>query len=319
MLIAVKEGITVFRGGTIFEVDGSREYHRPDGSIEQCLQLPDDGMGRPLLIETKDVLVCGDAELRNAEQGHSRCSFSKEEIIAASGRIYKHEFTPRSISFEKGDLGWRLIWRVPPTKNLNKECLLLNKVTMETSIVLAECLELEFEEFSISPIDYKQTVRKQKASHHAWNMDLLTPGFYVAEMDLGEGFRGRVHFIKHFDIQLSNKDPRETSDIVEVSFSEELWNAALKLKVAWGPKSRIPLQVRILERFPELAWAQANYLEKICNETLSFVWAVYEREADGQTSLSNAKSELEESYPWMDDELHAQLKVLGEYYAKLKR
>src|SRR5215204_4182726 len=118
MLIAVKEGVTVFRGGTIFEVDGSREYHRPDGSVEQCLQLPDDGMGRPLLIETKDVLVCGDAELSDAEPGNGRCYFSKEEIVGTSGKIYQHNFTPRSISFQKTDLGWRLIWRIPPIKNL---------------------------------------------------------------------------------------------------------------------------------------------------------------------------------------------------------
>jgi hypothetical protein len=319
MLIAVKEGITVFRGGTIFEVDGSREYHRPDGSIEQCLQLPDDGMGRPLLIETKDVLVCGDTELRDAEPGNGRCSFSKEEIIGTSGGIYKHDFTPRTITFKKTDFGWRLVWRIPPIKNLSKDCLLLNKVTMETTIVQAECLEVEFDECSISPIDYKQTVRKRKAWHHTWNVDLLTPGFYVAEVDVGDGFRGRVHFIKHFDIQLSNKDPRETSEVVEASFSEELWNAALKLKLAWGPKSRIPFQVRVLEMFPGLVWGQANYLEKICNETLSFVWTIYEKEADRAISLSDAKDELMNSYPWIDDELHAQLKVLGEYYAKLKR
>jgi len=319
MLIAVKEGITVFRGGTIFEVDGSREYHRPDGSIEECLQLPDDGMGRPLLIETKDVLVCGEKELRDAEPGHGRCYFSKEEIIVTSGSVYKHDFTPRSITFAKGEPGWCLMWRIPPIKNLNKECLLLNKVTMETTIVLAENLEIEFEEFSTSPIDYKQTVRKRKAWHHSWNVDLLTPGFYVAEMDLGDGFRGRVHFIKHFDVQLSTKDPRETTEIVEVSFIGELWNAALKLKLAWGPKSRIPFHVRLLEMFPELIWGQANYLERMCNETLSFVWHIYEKEADGEISLSDIRNELVKSYPWIDEETHAQLKTLGEYYAKLKR
>jgi hypothetical protein len=150
-------------------------------------------------------------------------------------------------------------------------------------------------------------------------VDALTPGFYVAEVDLGDGFRGRIHFIKHFDIQLSNKDARETSEITEVSFSEELWNGAIKLKLAWGPKSRMPFQVRVIEMFPGLVWSQANYLEKICNETLSFVWATYEKEADGEIPLSDAKSEVAKSYPWIDDDLHAQLKVLGEYYAKLKR
>lgn len=319
MLIAVKEGITVFRGGTIFEVDGSREYHRPDGSIEECLQLPDDGMGRPLLIETKDVLVCGEDELRDAEPGHSRCYFSKEEIIGISGSIYKHDFTPRSITFEKTELGWRLMWRIPPIKNLNKDCLLLNKVTMETTIVLAESLEIEFEEFSTSPIDYKQTARKRMAWHHTWNVDLLAPGFYVADVDLGDRFRGRIHFIKHFDVQLSTKDPRDTTDIVEISFVEELWNAALKLKLAWGPKSRIPFQVRVLEMFPELIWGQANYLERMCNETLSFVWSIYEKEADGEISLSDARNELVKSYPWIDEQTHSQLKTLGEYYSRLKR
>ena len=319
MLIAVKEGITVFRGGTIFEVDGSREYHRPDGSIEECLQIPDDGMGRPLLIETKDVLVCADTDLRDAESGHGRCYFSKEEILSPSSVPYKYDFTPRSISFEKCDLGWRLMWRIPSVNNLNRDCVLLNKVTMEMATMKAERVEIEYEEFSTSAVDYKQTARKQKAWHHTWNVDLLKPGFYVGEVDLGEGFRGRVHFIKHFDILVSSRDPRETNEIVETSFSEELWNAALKLKLALGPKSRVPFQVRLLEMFPELVWGQANYLERICNETLSFVWSIYEKEAAGKISLSDARTELAKSYPWIDDERHAQLKVLGEYYAKLKR
>ena len=155
--------------------------------------------------------------------------------------------------------------------------------------------------------------------HHCWNIDGLKPGFYVGEVDLGDGFKGRVHFIKHFDIQLSNKDPRETSEIVELPFSDEIWNAALKLKLALGPKSRIPFQLRVLEMFPELIWAQANYLERMCNETLGFVWAIYEKEADGLISLSDAKDELVKSYPWINDELHDQLRVLGEYYGRLKR
>jgi hypothetical protein len=319
MLIAVKEGITVFRGGTIFEVEESKEYLRADGTREECLQLPDDGMGRPLLLEKKDVLVCGENELQSAEPGHGRCYFSKEEIIGPSGNTYRHDFTPRSVSFDRGEKGWRLIWRIPGIANLSMNCVLTNKVTAETSNVTAECIEIEYDEFSLSAIDYKQTVRKRRALHHVWDMDLLKPGFYVATIDLGEGFKGHVHFIKHFDIQLSNKDPRETSEIVEASFSEELWMAAIKLKLAWGPKSRIPFQLRVLEMFPDLIWAQANYLEKMCNETLAFVWAIYEKEADGLISLSDAKDELARSFPWINDELHGQLRVLGEYYGKLKR
>ena len=318
MLIAVKEGITFFRGGTIFEVDAIRPYEKEDGSFEERLQLPDDGMGRPLLIETKDVLVCDDNDLRGAEPGHGRCYFTKEEIIHPSKDAYKNEFSPRSITFEKVDTGWQFTWRVP-SNNLNKECNFLNKVTKETTTVQADCREIEYDEISLSAIDYKQTVRKRKALHHIWNLELLKPGFYSGEIDLGDDFKGRVHFIKHFTVQLSNKDPRETTEIIEVSFIDELWNLALKLKLAWGPKSRIPFQVRILDSCPELVWAQANYLEKMCNETLSFVWRVYEREADGAISASETKDEIIKSYPWIDDELHSQLKVLGEYYARLKR
>jgi hypothetical protein len=152
-----------------------------------------------------------------------------------------------------------------------------------------------------------------------WNLDGLKPGFYFGEIDLGNNFRGLVHFIKHFDIQLTNKDPRETTEVVEPSFSEEVWNAALNLKLAWGPKSRVPFQVRLLEQYPHLKWSQANYLEQMCNQTLSFVWTIYEKEADGELSGSDARTELGKLYPWINDEQHARLKVLGEYYARLKR
>jgi len=257
MLIAVKEGITFFRGGTIFEVDGIRAYENADGNFEERLQLPDDGMGRPLLLETKDVVVCGNDDLQVAEPGHGRCYFSKEEIIHPSRDVYKNEFSPRSITFEKVDTGWQFTWRIP-SNNLNKECVFLNKVTKEMTSVQAECREIEYEEVSLSAIDYKQVVRKRTAPHYVWNLELLKPGFYSGEIDLGDGFKGRVHFIKHFTVQLSNKDPRETTEIIEVSFLDELWNLALKLKLAWGPKSRITFQVRILDSFPYLVWAQAN-------------------------------------------------------------
>jgi len=64
---------------------------------------------------------------------------------------------------------------------------------------------------------------------------------------------------------------------------------------------------------------QANYLEKICNEALSLIWSIYEKEADGLLSFVEVKKELNSSLPWIDEERHAQLRVLGEYYAKLKR
>ena len=112
---------------------------------------------------------------------------------------------------------------------------------------------------------------------------------------------------------------RETTDVIEVPFSDELWNSALKLKTAWGPKSRVPFQVRILDSFSNLSWGEANYLERTCNETLSFIWTVYEREADGKISPSDAQNEISSSFPWIDSELSSQLKVLGEYYARLKR
>jgi hypothetical protein len=318
MLIAVKEGVTFFRGGTIFEVDGIGSYEKADGIFEERLQLPDDGMGRPLLLEMKDVVVCDNDDLHDAEPGHGRCYFSKEEIIHPSRDVYKNEFSPRSITFEKVDTGWQFTWRIP-FNNLNKECLFLNKVTKEITSVQADCREIEYEEVSLSAIDYKQVIRKRKAPHYVWNLELLKPGFYSGEIDLGDKFKGRVHFIKHFTVQLSNKDPRETTEIIEVSFLDELWNLALKLKLAWGPKSRIPFQIRILDSFPDLVWGQANYLERMCNETLSFVWDIYEKEADGVISASETRNEITKCYPWIDEELHSQLKVLGEYYARLKR
>lgn len=317
MLIAVKEGITVFRGGTIFEVDQPISVDKPDGSVQECLQLPDDGMGRPVFIETKDVSVCSEEELQSAEPGPGRCYFSKEEILHPSNYPYPHDFSPRSISFGKSNEGWQMTWRIPSSSNAKSECVFLNKVTWEKTQINAMCQELDYDDISISVIDYKQTVRQRKALHYVWDLKQLKPGFYYGEIDLGDDFEGRIHFIKHFPFQLSNRDPRETSEIVEVQFSDELWNTSLKLKLAWGPKSRIPFQVRLLELFPELVWAQANYLERICNETLSFAWVAYEKEVD--RIIADAKSELIKSYPWIDETQHAQLKVLGQYYAQLKR
>jgi len=317
-LIAVKEGITLFRGGTIFQVESAIQYGRSDGSIKDCVQLPDDGMGRPLLIETKDIIFCGDNELRGAELGHGRCNFSKEEVIGADTVTYSEDFSPRSISLEKRDGRWTLLWRLPNSTQTT-QCIFLNKITKEVTTIEADCRELEYDEYSINGFDYKQTLRKRKGLYNIWNIQSLAPGFYQANVDLGSGFQGRIHFIKHYPIQLSNKDPRETEVMREVTFSEQLWNSALKIKLAWGPESRIPFHVRLLSIHPHIDWGQANFLEKICNDALSLIWSIYEKEADGLISLVEVKKELNRSLPWIDEERHAQLRVLGEYYAKLKR
>ena len=46
---------------------------------------------------------------------------------------------------------------------------------------------------------------------------------------------------------------------------------------------------------------------------------MYEKDADGEIVSSDARTEITKSYPWIEGEVHSQLKVLGEYYARLKR
>lgn len=318
ILIAIKEGVTLFANGTLFQINDTIITKNDEHGTRKYFQIPDDGMGRPTTVETKDVVICEDADLHNAEPGHGRCTFSKDEIRSTGKETYKADFSVRSISFKQHDKEWHMIWRLPKNDQLIKSALFINKVTKEKTTIQAENSTLEYEEFSISSVDYEQTIRKHKALHGLWKLNSLPPGFYETQIDIGNGSTGIVHFIKHYPVQLPYKDGRKTDEVCEIAFSPELWNVALAIKLAWGPESRIPFQVRLLDLHPTVKWAEANFLEKICNETSSTVWNIYEREAQGLITLQQAMDEVVRIFPWIDEAGQSRLRSQGEYYSKLK-
>lgn len=317
ILLSVKEGTTNFGEGSLFLLDDQVISKTIEGITDHYYQLPDDGMGRVALVKTRDVILREETDLLHSEASHGRCNFTKEEIYGSREK-FTGDFSVRTISFQKQNDVWYLIWRLAKNDASEKKALFYNKVTKENNDISADMLDMDYQIFSIDSSTYVQNSRKSRGPHHLWNLSTLAPGFYEAHLNIGNGCIGVVHFIKHYPVQISTRDTRTTEDALAIEFSEELWNAALEIKLAWGPESRIPFQVRLLELYPGVLWAQANYLEKITNETSSFAWRTYEQNATGLITLEEAKKEIVDTFPWIDEEMQSHLRNLGEYYSKLK-
>ena len=318
ILLSLKEGTTNFGGGTLFLLEDQIITKSNEGITDHYYQLPDDGMGRTALVRTRDVILREETDLLHAEASHGRCNFTKEEIIRAGREEFSGDFSVRTISFEKQNHSWHLLWRLPRVNKSEKKAVFRNKVTKAEEELYAHEEELEYEIFSIDSSTYEQTSRKFRGPHNLWNLDSLSPGFYEAHLNIGNDCIGVVHFIKHYPVQISVRDTRTTENVVTIEFSQELWNAALEIKLAWGPQSRILFQVRLLELYPEVLWAQANYLEKITIETSSFAWRMYEKEAAGLITREEAKKKIADAFPWVDENMQSHMRNLGEYYSKLK-
>lgn len=318
ILVSVKEGTTNFGRGTLFLLEDKIITKNNEGATDLYYQLPDDGMGRVAFVKTRDVILHEDTDLQQATESHGRCNFTKEEIIRSGAQEFSGDFSVRTISFQKQNDSWFLVWRLPRINMSEKSAVVINKVTKQKKELFAREQELDYEVFSIDSSTYEQTSRKFRGPHNMWDLSSLAPGFYQAHIKICNDCIGIVHFIKHYPVQISSLDPRTSDDVMTIEFSEELWNAALEIKLAWGPESRIPFQVRLLELYPEVRWAQANYIEKIVNETSLFAWSIYEKEAAGLITLEEAKKEIADTFPWIGEKMQSRLRNLGEYYSKLK-
>lgn len=314
ILISVKEGATIFGGGSIFLIEDRTITTVSDGAAGDYYQLPDDGMGRPCLVRTTHVQYCSENDLLHAEKGHGRCIFTKEEILHLGSKKFTDDFSVRTISFQQQNL----MWRLPRNDRSEKKATFHNKVTLEKTEILAFQVELEYEVFSLDSSTYEQTVRKFNGLFSRWDLGLLSPGFYAAHVNIGYECVGVVHFIKFYPVQLLPHNPEKTDAVSEVEFSESLWNKALELKLAWGPASRRPFADRLMEEYTGVTWSQCNYLEKICDTVSSFAWLCYEKEAARSITLAEADKQVADAFPWVDEEQRSRLKSLGQYYLKMR-
>jgi hypothetical protein len=99
-------------------------------------------------------------------------------------------------------------------------------------------------------------------------------------------------------------------------FSEEILNAALRIKTEWGENFRKPIDERILREFPHLSRDEIAELDKIAGRAEQFIYKLAERELYGEISETDIIGKARIEIPWIDDANLFRLKNIGMFYAR---
>jgi hypothetical protein len=93
-------------------------------------------------------------------------------------------------------------------------------------------------------------------------------------------------------------------------------NLALNLSLEFGPEWRKPIQARLRLKVPALSESDADELNRISASTRDNAHALIERSVhQGTPAEDEARRELREAYPWIDDETLLRLWNQGLYFA----
>src|SRR5512140_851281 len=102
----------------------------------------------------------------------------------------------------------------------------------------------------------------------------------------------------------------------ETAYPADVLNTALELSTEWGENYKKPIDGRMLEKFPDLSGDDLERLKDIAQKTESFIYALGERELDGQISEDDIVVLARQKYPWLNDRNLYGLKSIGMFYAR---
>jgi hypothetical protein len=95
-----------------------------------------------------------------------------------------------------------------------------------------------------------------------------------------------------------------------------LLNLALNLSLEFGPEWRKPIQARLRLKVPALSESDADELDRISTSIRDTAHAFIERSLQqGTLTEDEARRELRDTYPWIDDETLLRLWNQGLYFA----
>ena len=102
----------------------------------------------------------------------------------------------------------------------------------------------------------------------------------------------------------------------EAAYTEDVLNTALELATEWGENYKKPIDGRMLEKYPDLSGEDLERLKEIAEVAESFIYALGERELDGQISEADILVLARRKYPWINDRNLYGLKNIGMFYAR---
>ncbi len=160
----------------------------------------------------------------------------------------------------------------------------------------------------------------------------LRPGFYEAMITFPDDSSGRLTFIKFFPTRFSaafpetlrSEDSIKADDqvkMVTVNANEqnqesELLNKALELATEWGENFRKPIHDRIRSFYPTISDEEIDRLTTCSNAAESYIYALGERELEGEIHEADLVRLAIEKYPWLNKHNVNRLTGIAMYYAR---
>lgn len=198
---------------------------------------------------------------------------------------------------------------------------------------------------------YSPKVRKEDGK---WRVECefshITFGFYEVQVLFSAGWYYRIDLIKHYPDYLKEKFYLITSEtslskgaatftpLREIGFdlskyqpsegktpiptntdlgvNDEVLNDALELTTEWGENFRKPIFERLRKKYPEIDAELAEKIQKYCQQAESFMYALGEKELNGEISESDMVFLAQRQYPWVKVKHWYRLKNIAFYYAR---
>ncbi len=343
-----------FPDGTLFELENQRYSHAQisKASNERIRDvadweyetkgylLPDRGDGVQAIVPEEKVMGCA--------------PFS-QNFSPLKGRIQVTKTTTKSLRFPDAPapsnvpVGILARNQVSVFQNIHFQRLLLElnsePFEIEQISVFNKVKDLEVECY------YAPSPKKENGK---WIVSCefshIMFGFYEVKVQFTNGWYYSIDLIKHFPegvkekypfsdqfsaisgqrpvftpipeigFDLSEYDLSNHSNAVmstnQLGFSDALLNDAMELSIEWGENYRKPIYERLHKKYPQITAEEAEKIQKHCREAESYIYAMGEKELNGDISEADIVPLAQRKYPWVNARHWYRLKNIAMFYAR---
>ncbi len=301
--------------------------------------LPDRGDGVPTILPEKNALLCPPFP---------------ENIPPGKGVIQLTKTTTRSLQYPDAEapanvpVGILSRNQISVFQNIHFQRLCIelpsDRQGVEQITIIDKVKKWETECY------YAPAIKKEGGK---WRVECefshITFGFYEVQVQFTTGWYYRIDLIKHYPdylkekfYELTSQSLLKTDSVIpfkEVDFersqsqpsevrtstnpvsanlgvSDEVLNDALELTTEWGENFRKPIFERLKKKYPEISAELAEKIQKYCQKAESFMYALGEKELNGEISESDMVFLAQRQYPWVRAKHWYRLKNIAMFYAR---
>ncbi len=348
------KGYAHFSDGTLFELGSELYSHAqinkaPNEKMQEIADweyhtkgylLPDRGDGNPDIILEENVIVCppfsenippgrGVIQITKAQTRSRQYPDAEAPSNAPAGIISKNNISIfQNIHFQQvliellsKDLEVEQITVFDKVKQWESECYYSPKVKKEEGKQVVVC------EFSHITFGFYQ-VQVQFTNGWHYNIDLIKhyPEYLKEKFDLLlpilplQSQKPSFTPLKEIGFDLSESRipaaPVPVPVSTDLGVNDEVLNLALELTTEWGANFRKPIFERLQRAYPEIGAEQAEKIQKYCREAESYMYALGEKELNGEISEADMVFTAQRQYPWVKTKHWYRLKNIAMFYAR---